>query len=89
MILEGDYYTEWFNRLRWGMCPKCETMLPKFKRGLSFYHVEGDRLVCNVCKLSIAVTPCDQCDDGMVREPDGYGCVQWTSCYRCDGKGWH
>ena len=23
-----------------------------------------------------------------VPEPDGYGCVQWTSCYRCDGKDW-
>jgi len=77
LMLEGD--GTWHNRLRWGMCPKCETILPRRKGGL---------VVCNVCGLGIAVTPCDQCDDGMVREPDGYGCVQWTSCYSCDGRGW-
>ena len=28
---------------------------------------------------------CSECDEGFIREPDGYGCVQWTSCYRCGG----
>ncbi len=23
---------------------------------------------------------CHDKDDGWVREPDGYGCVQWTHC---------
>ena len=27
------------------------------------------------------------CDNGFIREPDGYGCVQWTSCYSCGGTG--
>lgn len=31
--------------------------------------------------------PCTDCDNGMIREPDGYGCVQWTSCYSCGGTG--
>ena len=31
--------------------------------------------------------PCPDCDRGMIREPDGYGCVQWTSCYSCGGTG--
>ena len=31
--------------------------------------------------------PCPDCADGWVREPDGYGCVQWTLCYRCGGDG--
>lgn len=31
--------------------------------------------------------PCRDCDRGMIREPDGYGCVQWTSCYSCGGTG--
>ena len=31
--------------------------------------------------------PCRDCDNGMIREPDGYGCVQWTSCYSCGGTG--
>ena len=31
--------------------------------------------------------PCADCDDGWIREPDGYGCVQWTLCYRCGGDG--
>ena len=31
--------------------------------------------------------PCRDCDNGFIREPDGYGCVQWTSCYRCGGTG--
>ena len=31
--------------------------------------------------------PCTDCDDGWIREPDGYGCVQWTLCYRCGGYG--
>jgi len=26
------------------------------------------------------MTSCGKCDDGFVREPDGYGCVQWTLC---------
>ena len=30
---------------------------------------------------------CPACDNGFIREPDGYGCVQWTSCYRCGGTG--
>jgi len=77
MMLNGD--GTWHTRLRWGHCPKCETTLPDRKGGL---------VVCNTCGLGIAVKPCDECKDGMVREPDGYGCVQWTSCYRCDGKGW-
>lgn len=77
MIMDGD--GTWHTRLRWGRCPKCDTSLPDRKGGL---------VVCNTCELGIAVKPCDECKDGMVREPDGYGCVQWTSCYRCDGKGW-
>ena len=32
-------------------------------------------------------TICPDCDNGFIREPDGYGCVQWTSCYRCGGTG--
>jgi len=32
-------------------------------------------------------TVCPDCDRGMIREPDGYGCVQWTSCYSCGGTG--
>ena len=32
-------------------------------------------------------TVCSDCDRGMIREPDGYGCVQWTSCYSCGGIG--
>lgn len=32
-------------------------------------------------------TVCPDCDNGFIREPDGYGCVQWTSCYSCGGKG--
>lgn len=31
--------------------------------------------------------PCRDCDNGFIREPDGYGCVQWTSCYSCGGTG--
>ena len=27
------------------------------------------------------------CDDGWHREPDGYGCVQWTLCGPCNGTG--
>lgn len=27
------------------------------------------------------------CDDGWYREPDGYGCVQWTLCDPCNGTG--
>ena len=27
------------------------------------------------------------CDDGWYREPDGYGCVQWTTCGPCNGTG--
>jgi len=27
------------------------------------------------------------CDDGWYREPDGYGCVQWTLCGPCNGTG--
>ena len=69
----------WHNRLRWGMCPKCETMLHKPRGGL---------VVCETCRLGIAVKACTDCDDGMVRQPDGYGCVEWTSCYTCDGKGY-
>ena len=30
---------------------------------------------------------CPDCDNGFIREPDGYGCVQWTSCYSCGGTG--
>jgi len=30
---------------------------------------------------------CTDCDNGFIREPDGYGCVQWTSCYSCGGTG--
>jgi len=30
---------------------------------------------------------CTDCDNGFMREPDGYGCVQWTSCYSCGGTG--
>ena len=32
-------------------------------------------------------TVCPDCDNGFIREPDGYGCVQWTSCYSCGGTG--
>ena len=32
-------------------------------------------------------TICPDCDNGFIREPDGYGCVQWTSCYSCGGTG--
>lgn len=33
--------------------------------------------------------PCPySCGDGWVREPDGYGCVQWTLCGRCGGYGY-
>ena len=35
----------------------------------------------------ITSKPCRDCDNGMIREPDGYGCVQWTSCYSCGGTG--
>lgn len=31
--------------------------------------------------------PCRDCDDGWIRQPDGYGCVEWTLCYRCGGTG--
>jgi hypothetical protein len=31
--------------------------------------------------------PCVDCDDGWIRQPDGYGCVEWTLCYRCGGSG--
>lgn len=31
--------------------------------------------------------PCPDCDNGFIREPDGYGCVQWTSCYSCGVTG--
>ncbi len=31
--------------------------------------------------------PCSDCADGWVRQPDGYGCVEWTLCYRCGGDG--
>ena len=27
------------------------------------------------------------CDNGWYREPDGYGCVQWTTCGPCNGTG--
>ena len=27
------------------------------------------------------------CDNGWYREPDGYGCVQWTLCGPCNGTG--
>lgn len=30
---------------------------------------------------------CRECDNGWVREPDGYGCVQWTLCVPCGGDG--
>ncbi len=30
---------------------------------------------------------CTDCDDGWIRQPDGYGCVEWTLCYRCGGTG--
>lgn len=35
----------------------------------------------------ITSKPCRDCDNGFIREPDGYGCVQWTSCYSCGGTG--
>ena len=35
----------------------------------------------------ITSKPCRDCDNGMIREPDGCGCVQWTSCYSCGGTG--
>ena len=31
--------------------------------------------------------PCRSCDAGWIRQPDGYGCVEWTSCYSCGGTG--
>ena len=78
MIEEGD--GTWEKRMRWGRCPKCDTMLP---------DPQGDKVQCRSCKLSIHVRSCTYCRDGMVREPDGYGCVQWTTCHSCDGRGWH
>ena len=27
---------------------------------------------------------CAECDDGWIREPDGYGCVQWALCSCAD-----
>ncbi len=77
MMLDGD--GTWHSRLRWGRCPKCDTALPSRKGGL---------IVCETCGLGIAVKPCHDCKDGMIRQPDGYGCVEWTSCYSCDGRGW-
>jgi hypothetical protein len=29
-----------------------------------------------------------KCRGGMIREPDGDGCVQWTTCPDCQGRGW-
>jgi hypothetical protein len=31
--------------------------------------------------------PCTHCDDGWITQPDGYGCIEWTLCYRCNGEG--
>lgn len=31
--------------------------------------------------------PCNDCDDGWITQPDGYGCIEWTLCYRCGGNG--
>ena len=83
MIQEGD--GTWHTRLSFNRCPKCDTMLPDRKGGI---------VVCKTCSLGIAVKECSykhslgECRDGMVREPDGEGCVQWTSCHVCAGKGW-
>lgn len=30
---------------------------------------------------------CDECDNGWIRQPDGYGCVEWTLCALCGGTG--
>ena len=31
--------------------------------------------------------PCTDCADGWVTQPDGYGCIEKTLCYRCGGDG--
>jgi len=31
--------------------------------------------------------PCTHCADGWITQPDGYGCIEWTLCYRCNGEG--
>lgn len=83
MIEQGD--GTWERWLRFGRCPKCQTMLP---------DMQGGSVSCKSCNLSIRVEPCrysdslGECRDGMIREPDGEGCVQWTTCFKCQGKGW-
>ena len=67
-------------RLRHGNCPKCRKALP---------DPVGDYVQCEPCGLKVEVRQCGECDRGMVREPDGYGCVQWTNCCVCQGKGWN
>ena len=83
MICEGD--GTWERWLRFGRCPKCQTALS---------DVQGGTVKCESCKLTIRVEPCNysdslgECRDGMIREPDGAGCVQWTTCFKCQGRGW-
>ena len=31
--------------------------------------------------------PCTDCADGWITQPDGYGCIEKTLCYRCGGDG--
>ena len=31
---------------------------------------------------------CPDCDEGWVRVPDGYGCVDWDHCFECKGYGY-
>lgn len=72
-------------RLMFGRCPRCDIALPSMLSG---------RVSCTGCDLSISVEPCTytdslgKCRDGMIREPDGMGCVQWTTCIACQGRGW-
>ncbi len=83
MIEAGD--GSFAKRLNEGRCPKCETSLPS---------KTTKNVQCGSCKIIISVNPCTfsnwlgKCRDGMVREPDGEGCVQWTTCWSCRGRGW-
>lgn len=101
MIEAGD--GSFARRLEQGRCPKCDTHLPSVDADWKIFgYIDwGDptetvsyKLQCNSCKLEISVEPCTykdklgSCRDGMIREPDGEGCVQWTTCWSCRGRGW-
>ncbi len=43
--------------------------------------------LCGGVTQNFATKPCTDCADGWITQPDGYGCIEKTLCYRCGGEG--